>query len=140
MSHLNCSTPGRKGKHLTYEERLKLEALNRMSHTPKIIAKQLGGRNERTIRRELAKGKVMLLNTDLTHREAYSAEIGQQEHDIRGTAKGPGLKIRKDHKLVAYLEKAIGKKGESPYAALQNIVNEKLEFKTKICFKTVYNY
>ena len=140
MSHLYYSTPSRKGKHLTYEERLKLEALSRMSLTPKIIAEQLGGRNERIIRRELAKGKVMLLNTNLTHRKAYSAEIGQQEHDIRGTAKGPGLKIGKDHKLVAYLEKAIGKEGESPYAALQNIVNKKLEFETKICFKTVYNY
>jgi len=30
--------------------------------------------------------------------------------------KGPALKIGKDHKLVKYLEKAIGKDGESPYA------------------------
>ena len=82
----------------------------------------------------------MLLNTDLTEREAYSAEIGQQEHDLRGTAKGPGLKIGNDHKLVAYLEKEIGKNEKSPYAALQNMINSKLKFETKICFKTVYNY
>jgi IS30 family transposase len=137
---MNCTTWTRKGKHLTYEERIKLEVLYKMKIAPAIIAEQLGGRNARTIRREIAKGKVTLLNSNLTEREAYSAEIGQREHDIRATAKGPALKIGKDHKLVEYLEKAIGENGNSPYAALQNIENEGRKFKTKICFKTLYNY
>jgi transposase, IS30 family len=140
MSHSNCTTGARKGKHLTYEERIKLEALYKMKIAPAIIAEQLGGRSARTIKREIAKGKVTLLNSNLTEREAYSAEIGQKEHDIRATAKGPGLKIGKDHKLVEYLEKAIGENGNSPYAALQNIENEGRKFKTRICFKTLYNY
>jgi len=139
MSHLNCNISSRKQKQLTYEERIKLEALYKMGFTPTIIGEQLGGRSERTVRREIARGKVTLLNSDLTERQAYSAEIGQKEHDIRGSAKGPGLKIGKDHKLVEYLEKAIGE-GKSPYAALQNIENENLKFDTKICFKTFYNY
>jgi len=70
----------------------------------------------------------------------YSAEIGQSEHDKLVTAKGPTLKIGKDFKLVEYLEKAIGKYGQSPYAAIQNITNQRLHFETSICFKTVYNY
>ena len=70
----------------------------------------------------------------------YSAEVGQLEHDRRGSAKGPALKIGKDHKLVEYLEKAIGTCGESPYAAIQNIINNGLQFDTSICFKTLYNY
>jgi IS30 family transposase len=70
----------------------------------------------------------------------YSAEVGQLQYDRQGTAKGPALKIGKDHNLVKYLEKAIGKDGESPYAAIQNITNKKLQFDTTICFKTVYNY
>jgi IS30 family transposase len=140
MSQLNLSIESRKGKHLTYEERIKLEVLYKIGLTPSCIAKQVGGRSERTIRRELAKGLVELLNSNLTSRIEYSAEIGQLEHDRQGTAKGPALKIGKDHKLVKYLEKVIGQDGESPYAAIQNITNKGLQFNTSICFKTVYNY
>jgi len=140
MSQLNLITVSRKGKHLTYEERIKIEALYKMRLTLSCIADQIGGRSERTIRREVARGIVELLNSDLTTRIEYSAEIGQLEHDRQGTAKGPALKIGKDHKLVKYLEKSIGQDGESPYAAIQNITNKKLEFKTSICFKTLYNY
>ena len=140
MSQLDFSIQSRKGKHLTYEERIKLEALYKVGLTSGCIAKQMGGRSERTIRREIAKGMVELLNTNLTSRNTYSAEVGQLEHDKRGTAKGPILKIGKDYKLVEYLEKSIGKLGESPYAAIQNITNNGLHFDTSICFKTVYNY
>lgn len=140
MSQLDFSIESRKGKHLTYEERIKLETLHKLGLTPSCIASQIGGRSERTIRREIAKGMVSLLNSNLTTRRAYSAEVGQQEHDRRGTAKGPGLKIGKDYKLVEYIEKAIGKNGDSPYAAIQNITNLGLKFKTSICYKTVYNY
>lgn len=140
MSHLDCNIASRKGKHLTYEERIKLEALCKLGLTPVCIARQLGERSERTIRREIAKGMVELLNSDLTTRVEYSADVGQAEHDRRGTAKGPALKIGKDHDLVKYLEKAIGKESQSPYAAIQNIANEGLKFETSICYKTVYNY
>jgi transposase, IS30 family len=140
MSHLDCSIENRKGKHLTYEERIKLEALCRLGLAPACIAEQLGERSERTIRREISKGTVELLNSDLTTRVEYSAAVGQAEHDRRGTAKGPGLKIGKDHDLVKYLEKAIGKESQSPYAAIQNIANKGLKFETSICYKTVYNY
>ena len=140
MSQLNCSTLSRRGKHLTYEERIKLEALYKLRLSTTCIALQIGERSERTIRREIAKGTVEQLNSDLTTRKEYSAEVGQLEHDRQGTAKGPALKIGKDHKLVEYLEKRIGKHSESPYAALQNIINNGLHFDTSICFKTVYNY
>ena len=140
MSQLNFSTQTRKGKHITYEERIKLEALYKAGLTSVCIAEQIGGRSERTVRREIAKGMVELLNSDLTTRMEYSAEVGQLEHDRRGTAKGPALKIGKDHKLVEYLENAIGEYGESPYAAIQNIKNKGLQFDTSICFKTLYNY
>jgi IS30 family transposase len=140
MSQLNFITVSKKGKHLTYEERIKLETLYKMGLNSRCIAEQIGGRCERTIRREISKGMVEQLNSDLTSRRQYSAEVGQLEHDRQGTAKGPALKIGKDHKLVKYLEKALGQNGESPYAAIQNITNRGLEFKTSICYKTLYNY
>jgi len=140
MSQLNCSTTSRKGKHLTYEERIKLETLCKLGLAPACIAEQFNGRNTRTLKREITRGQTQLLNSDLTERQEYSADVGQQEHDRLGTAKGPSLKIGKDHKLVAYLEKAIGQDGQSPYAAIQDISNKKLKFNTTICYKTVYNY
>ena len=140
MSQLNFNMKSRKGKHLTYEERIKLETLYKIGLTTACIAEQIGGRSERTIRREVARGLVKQFNTDLTTRMQYSAEVGQSEHDKLATAKGPVLKIWKDYKLVKYLEKAIGKYSESPYAAIQNITNKGLHFKTSICFKTMYNY
>ena len=38
------------------------------------------------------------------------------------------------------MEKAIGEESMSPYAAIQNIENDNLDFETSICVKTVYNY
>jgi len=79
--------------------------------------------NQRTLQAKRTKKKIFNTSAALVN-------------ELRGTAKGPGLKIGNDHKLVVYLEKEIGKKGKSPYAALQNIINSKLKFETKICFKT----
>ena len=138
MGQEKYSTKERKGKHLNYEERIKLEALYRSGLRPSGIGFQLK-RSKRTIERELAKGKVELLHSDLTTYETYSAELGQNEYDRRATAKGPALKIGKDHKLVDYIETSI-KSGYSPYATLQNIKNKGLKFDVEICLSTLYTY
>ena len=92
MSRLNNTTKTRKGKHLNYEDRIKIEALSKAGIKPKKIGELLGGRSERTIYRELRQGTVELLNSDLTVRKEYSADVAQQKHDYNGTAKGPGLR------------------------------------------------
>lgn len=73
------------------------------------IAKEIGC-SGRTVRRELAKGKTELLNSDLSTRIEYSADIAQQKYDYAGTAKGPMLKIGKDYEQVEYIERLIIKK------------------------------
>jgi len=134
----NHSTKSRKGKHLNYEERIKIEALCRSGLSPTCIGEQID-HSRRTIERELAKGMVTQLTTYLESYKTYSADVGQQVHDERATNKGPPLKIGNDHKLADYLEKSI-KEGYSPYSALQNIKNNNLKFKTTICVKTFYTY
>ena len=138
MGQEKYTTKERKGKHLNYEERIKIEALHRSGLRPSGVGLQLD-RSKRTIERELAKGKVELLNSDLTTYETYSAEVGQMEYDKRATGKGPALKIGKDHKFAEYIETSI-KSGLSPYATLQNIKNKGLEFDTEICLSTLYTY
>ena len=137
MSRLNNTTKTRKGKHLNYEDRIKIEALSKAGIKPKEIGELLGGRSERTIYRELKQGTVELLNSDLTVRKEYSADVAQQKHDYKGTAKGPGLKIANDYELVDFIEKEI--KEKSPYAVAEEIKQDS-KYKTKLCYKTIYNY
>ena len=139
MGQTKHNTENKKGKHLTYENRIKIETLFQEGLKPIEIGKRLS-KSRRTIERELSRGMVELLNSDLTTRKEYSAVVGQRKHDEKGTAKGPKLKIGNDHKFVKYIEESI-KSGYSPYATLQNIENDNtLEFKTKISLKTLYNY
>ena len=76
MAHLNGTTKNRKGKHLNYEERIKIETLSKTGMKSEEIALYIGC-SGRTVRRELAKGKTKLLSSDLTTRIEYSADIGQ---------------------------------------------------------------
>ena len=138
MSQLDYTTKERKGKHLNYEERIKIETLSKVGMKSEAIAKQIGC-SGRTVRRELAKGKTELLNSDLTTRRAYSADIGQQKHNYAATAKGASLKIGNDYALVEYIEKLIIQEKMSPYATAEKIKQNK-QFKTKLSYKTIYNY
>lgn len=138
MSHLDYITKNRKGKHLNYEERIKIEALSKIGMKSEEIAKHIGC-SGRTVRRELAKGKIELLNSDLTTRIEYSADIGQQKHDYAATSKGPALKIGNDYELVKYIENLIIQEKMSPYAVAENIKRSR-KIKTKISYKTIYNY
>lgn len=138
MERLNNNTKRRKGKHLNYEERIKIEALSKAGMKSERIAKEIGCTG-RTIRRELEKGKVELLNSDLTTRIEYSADIGQQKHDYASTNKGPMLKIGNDYELVEEIERLIIEEKMSPYAVAET-VNNSGRFKITISYKTIYNY
>ena len=138
MSHLNYTTKNRKSKHLNYEERIKIEMLSKIGMKSEAIAKQIGC-SGRTVRRELAKGRTELLNSDLTTRLEYSADIGQKKHDYAATAKGAGLKIGNDYELVKYIEHLIIEEKMSPYAAAEKIKQSK-KYKTTLSYKTIYNY
>ncbi|MBO4305613.1 MAG: IS30 family transposase, partial [Clostridia bacterium] len=140
MERNNNTTKGRAGKHLNYEERQKLEILLRAKVSIKEIAALLGGRSERTIKREIKRGTVRLLNSDLTERFEYSCDAGQLKYDRNAANKGRSLKIGSSHELVSCIEKKIGEEKMSPYAALQSIKNEGKEFDVTICLKTLYNY
>lgn len=139
MSQTDYTPSTRKNKHLTERERYTIEILLKEHLTTSEIAKRLG-RHLRTIQREIAKGTVRLLNSDLTYREEYCADRAQAEYEKNATNKGPNFKIEKDHKLAKYIEKKIIKKKFSPDAVMGQIKEKGLVFKTSICTKTVYNY
>jgi len=139
MSQENYTTDNRKNKHLTYRERYNIEILLKENLTIFEISKRLG-RHKRTIEREIGKGSVRLLNSDLSFRQEYCADTGQMVYDRNGRNKGPGLKIGKDHKLAKHIEQKIVKEKYSPDAVIGEIKAKGLEFGTSICTKTLYNY
>jgi IS30 family transposase len=139
MSQYNNTAESRKNKHLTIKERYTIEILLKEGLKPIEIAKRLG-RHKRTIEREIAKGTIRLLNSDLTYRKEYCADVGQRVYEENSQNKGPGLKIGNDHKLAKHIEEKIKEEKYSPDAVIGEIKAKGLKFKTTICTKTLYNY
>jgi len=140
----------RKGKHLRYEDRQFIEYLVREAYPKKVSVKALVeaiGCSESTIRRELKRGKVKQLSSELIEYESYSADVAQQDYDYKASNKGPELKLSKDYEFVKYVERKIIKDKYSPDAVIMELEENDYcasgtdqEFDTKICTKTLYNY
>ena len=139
MSQFNCNLKTRKNKHLNERERYKIEILLKENMKAKDIAKRLG-RSTRTIERERKRGTIILLNSDLTYRKEYCADVAQRDYMDLSKNKGPGLKIGKDHKLAKHIEKKIIEDKYSPDAVIGEIKQKNKKFDTTICTKTLYNY
>lgn len=78
-------------------------------------------------------------NSDLTEKMVYLADVAQRKHDEKASNKGRGLKIGKDHKLAAHIEKKIIEQKYSPDAVIGEIKAKGLQFDVTICTKTLYN-
>lgn len=139
MSQKDYIAEGKKNKHLIERERYKIEVLLKEKMEPIEIARRLG-RHLRTIEREIKKGMVQLLNSDLSYRKEYCADTAQRAYQENARNKGPNLKIGNDHKLAKHIEDKIIKGKYSPDAVIGEIKAKGLEFKTSICTKTLYNY
>lgn len=138
MSQLNCSTT-RIFKQLTERERYQIEILLKEKRTPSEVAIVLG-KHKRTIEREIARGTVQMMNTDLSFKNQYCADTAQVVSLRNAQNKGAGLKIGHDHKLAQHIEKKIIKEQYSPDAVIGEIRKKGLKFNTTICTKTLYNY
>ena len=139
MSQLNNTTKKRHFKHLNERERYQIEILLKDGKKPKEIASILG-RHRRTIEREIVRGTIRLMNSDLTYSATYCADVGQRKYEQVASNKGAGLKIGHDHKLANYIEKRIIEDKYSPDAVIGEIRAKGIEFETTICTKTLYNY
>ena len=139
MSQNNNITKQRKFKHLTERERYQIEGLLKAKKPAREIA-MIIGKHQRTIEREIARGTVKMLNSDLTHKDVYCADTGQLASSKNAQNKGRGLKIGYDHELANHIEKKILREKYSPDAVIGEIKAKGLKFKASICTKTLYNY
>lgn len=127
------------GKHITEKERYQIEGFLKAGMKPKQIARILE-KAERTIYYELSRGKTIQRDTNYIDRKIYLADVAQRKIEEAGKNKGPKLKIGIDIDFCQYVEQMIKEYKYSPYAVLQSIKNNKLNFKTNICTSTLYHY
>lgn len=126
------------GKHLTENDRIRMEALFAARVSACEIA-QIIGCSRRTVFREKARGLCEQLNSQsYEFYKIYSAQKSQNRADsIRDLRKGRPCKLCPE--LAAYLEDYIGRRHYSPAAAAQEIILQGLAL-PQISANTVYRY
>ena len=127
----------RKGKHLTEVERAKIETLLKEKRTKAYIAKEIGV-SERTIYREIKRGIVTLIDSELREKTVYAYDVAQNRYEENQRKKDGYLKIGSNHELVNFIEVKIVDEKVSPYVALKFAKDKGIE--VNICLKTLYNY
>jgi IS30 family transposase len=155
LSHLQFNRKRKPGKHLRYTDRQLIEHVYRTNEkrprrdrkTQSMMAKELGI-SESTLSRELHRGAVIQLRSDLTEYTSYSADVAQADYDRKSSRKGPGLKIGNDHKLAEHCERlllGLGEDGKkvrpySPDAVIMHFEHRGWPTATRICTRTLYSY
>ena len=139
MEPIYCNTRTKKYTHLSEVERYKLEALLESKKTPGEIALLLG-RNSSTIYREVRRGTISRLQSDLTEKKSYRANVAQADYLKHCPNRERSLKIGRDKRLEEYIRRRITKDHFSPDAIIGEIKVRGLRFQGMICTKTLYNY
>lgn len=129
----------RRFRHLSWDDRLKIEAGLKHGDPVQKIADDIGV-HRNTIYNEIKRGQYEHLNSDLTTETRYSPEIAEAAYRANLAAKGPDLKIGKDRRLADHIEDKIVNNGYSPAAVLGEIKTQGVQFDTTICEATLYSY
>lgn len=129
----------KKYSHLNYNERTQIERwYNKDKRSCSEIADLLD-KSKRTIQREINRGLVDNLTTELKFIKVYSADVAQRKYDYYIHSKGPELKIGNDYKLAEYIENGIKNDKKSPEILIEDIDKYSLVFRVKVCAKTIRN-
>ena len=139
MELRHCIIKRRKYEHLSLSDRIKLEALIESKVAIKEIARMLR-RDKSTIYREIKRGTVIRLQSDLTEKDTYRAHVGQADYARLGKNKERSLKIGKDRLLEEHIRQRLLEDRYSPDAIIGEIRVRELKFERMISTKTLYNY
>lgn len=137
MCRINYTIKRKKYKHLTYAERTMVEIwYNKDKKTKNEIAELLH-KSERTIRREINKGKVITKDSLWRDREEYSADKADQLYRYNLKGKGGELILDREPELVEHIEGRILKYKESPEVIVNDLKGT--EYEGKLCGRTIRN-
>jgi IS30 family transposase len=138
MSQNNHNTGKNKYKHITEKERYMIEAYIKDKKKPQEIA-ALTGKSVRTIQREIKRGTVEQMDSELRVKKLYKADFAQNAYNAASSRKGPPRKLYTCGGFREYIEKQILEKKYSPDVAVGRMAVECVSFGTTVCTKTVYN-
>ena len=110
MRLLNYNKKQKKYKHITYAERTMIETWYNSDKKSKKEIAELLHKSERTIRREINRGKVIVKGYEWEDVEEYSAQIAQDKYEYGLTSKGPQLKLDSSIEIVKHIERRYGSK------------------------------
>jgi len=127
----------RKGKHLTWGERQSIEAMVKGGIPPAGMA-SIPGRSLRTIQRELKRGRVKHLDTELLEYDTYSCERAQEDYDFKATAKGLDIKLGRNEAMVNFISERILVHKESPDIIAARM--KQMNMPGRVSTKTIYKY
>jgi len=125
--------------YVTLKERYQIELLLSQGYSPYRIS-QILNRPNPTIYREIKRGMVEFLDSELKPYKKYCADVAQRKYEENRTNKGRTWKIGNDLEFAKFVEYMIIEKRYSPDAVLMYIKKHNLQFKTQICRNTLYNY
>lgn len=139
MEQSDFTTKPKKYTHLSEKERYKIEALLESKKSAQEISLLLG-RDPSTLHREIKRGMIKRIQTDLTQKKKYRANVAQADYINRCRNRERSLKIGKDRCLEEYIRNKITRERFSPDAIIGQIKAKDLRFERMICTKTLYNY
>jgi len=139
MEQVNCTTKAGKYKHLSERDRYRLEGYLESGLNPKQIAQKLRCHIS-TVYREIKRGQVKRIHSDLTEYWAYRANTAHSDYEEKVTNRRHALKIEKYEELALYIQNKILKDKHSPDAVIGELRQRRHNFKALICTKTLYNY
>ena len=105
----------KKYQHLNFVEKTQIERWYNIEKKPCSEIAKLLNKSVRTIQREIKRGTVENLTTELEIKYVYSSEISEQKYRYNMTAKGPNIKLEANYKLVEYIENGIKKESHQKF-------------------------
>jgi IS30 family transposase len=150
MNRDDFSIEKRKGKHICLWEREEIEKALRRGAGVRSIARTLG-RSASTVSREIKRGSVPQRiekkyqfskkdDVGYIEKEMYFADTGQTVAMNNTSRRGGKYKLFEDMELVRYIENQILNEKWSPAMITGWLQGQGHNFKTMVCFKTIYNY
>ena len=128
-----------KYKHLNYTERTQIERWKNIENKSCKEIANLLNKSIRTIQREIKRGLVIVKDQLWRDKKIYDADTAQRKYDYYIHSKGAEIKLGADYELAKYIENGIKIEKKSPEILINDITKYKLEFKTKVCAKTIRN-
>ena len=138
MAQQEYTTKRERFQHVTKEKRAQIEVLLRTNMPRSEIAKRVGIARS-TLYRELERGTVTQLDSELRTYQRYFADAGQRVYEARRQNSRPSLKLAKAHEFIAYAERKMQEEKLTPDAICGEARRSK-RFNVMVCAKTLYNY